>query len=76
MKETIHRLNENNSGIVDTLCRLVSAVVKNDMDLDNDTPFLSNNLLELITDTITALDMNFINCMTCVDDDEKALVCI
>ncbi|CEI91811.1 hypothetical protein RMCBS344292_06089 [Rhizopus microsporus] len=74
VKETIHRLNENNSGIVDTLCRLVGAVVKNDMDLDNDTPFLSNNLLELITDIITALDMNFINCMTCVDDDEKALM--
>lgn len=67
-------MNENNSGIVDTLCRLVSVVVKNDMDLDNDTPFLSNNLLELITDIITALDINFINCMRCVDNDEKALV--
>ncbi|KAG1031933.1 hypothetical protein G6F25_011708 [Rhizopus arrhizus] len=72
-KKIISNLNADNSGVVDVLCKLVITTVKEDMYLDKETSFMSNNLLELLTDTINSLEANFINHLAYLNTHEKAL---
>lgn len=74
IKKIILNLNADNSGVVDVLCKLVITTVKEDMYLDKETSFMSNNLLELLTDAINSLEANFINHLAYLDTHEKALV--
>jgi hypothetical protein len=58
-KNLIAELNSNNSGIVDSLCRLVSSIVRDDT-LQDDSGIMDNRLLESITDVITAIQPSFV----------------
>ncbi|KAI7893343.1 uncharacterized protein EV154DRAFT_501727 [Mucor mucedo] len=63
LKEFIIELNNNNSGITDCLCKLVSAIIKNDpitTESPKNNSIKSNEFLDLITDTIGTLETNFV----------------
>ena len=63
VKDFVNDLNQNNSGITDSLCRLIQAFVHNDIinEQDSGDAIMENELLESITDTITALEITFVN---------------
>lgn len=63
VKEFINELNSGNSGITDSLCKLLQAIIKDDHieEQDSDSVIMDNELLDLITDTIAALEYNFID---------------
>ncbi|KAI7905962.1 uncharacterized protein BX663DRAFT_483630 [Cokeromyces recurvatus] len=58
----IDNLNENNSGIIDSLCKMILTLIRGDMRLlecNENIPIININFLELITDIITDLQSNF-----------------
>lgn len=62
-KEFIAELNNNNSGITDCLCKLVSAVIRDDQvttTSQDASSTMSNEFLDLITDAIATLETNFV----------------
>lgn len=63
VKEFINELNSSNSGITDSLCKLLQTIIKDDHieEQDSDSVIMDNELLDLITDTIAALEYNFID---------------
>lgn len=67
VKAFITELNKNNSGIIDSLCKLILAIIQYDpiSTNENTTPvtIMSNEFLDLITDTITTLESNFVECI-------------
>lgn len=64
VKGFVADLNNNNSGITDSLCKLVSAIIHNDHVIINNEKqhisTMSNKFIELVTDTITSLELNLV----------------
>lgn len=64
VKDFIIQLNNNNSGITDSLCKLISVIVYNDKVIINSEQqtisTMSNKFIELMTDTITILELNLV----------------
>jgi hypothetical protein len=63
VKEFINELNSSNSGITDSLCKLLQAIIKDDQinEQDSDAVIMDNELLDLITDTVTTLEFIFVD---------------
>ncbi|KAI9260891.1 hypothetical protein EDC94DRAFT_610142 [Helicostylum pulchrum] len=63
-KDFITNLNNNNSGITDSLCKLISAIVHEDCAIINNEQktisTMSNKFLNIMTDTITSLGLNLV----------------
>lgn len=60
IKQFILDLNTNNSGIVDSLCKLVTAIVSHDVHGAQQQSIMSTEMLELVTDTICQVQVNLI----------------
>lgn len=64
VKDFITNLNTNNSGIIDSLCKLISAIVHDDCVIINSEEktisTMNNNFLNIMTDTITSLGLNLV----------------
>lgn len=68
----------NNSGIVDSLCKLISTIISNDLNLQ-DQEIMSTDLLELVTDTINQVQLNLIQDIlsnTTLSQQERVFVSI
>ncbi|KAI8080754.1 uncharacterized protein B0P05DRAFT_72267 [Gilbertella persicaria] len=67
VKHYIAQLNQNNSGIVDSLCKAMYTLIYNDLHVnakeDQPRTKLSHDTLNLVTDTIALLDLNFVECI-------------
>lgn len=63
IRSFVQKLNNNNSGIIDSLCSLIQEIIKNDpIEDQNETPsIMDNELLELVVDTINALGITFVD---------------
>lgn len=75
VKDFIVELNKNNSGITDCLCKLLSAIIKDDQittESQNTDSIKSNEFLDLITDTIATLETNFVE--TTLSEDNQVPV--
>ncbi|CAO3660434.1 unnamed protein product [Rhizopus stolonifer] len=74
IKNIISELNTANSGVMDVLCQLVTAIIKQDMVLDaEDTSVMSGHSLDLLTETIFALESNFTHYLSFMNNFERAL---
>ncbi|KAG1115147.1 hypothetical protein G6F42_014009 [Rhizopus arrhizus] len=60
IKQLILDLNSNNSGIVDSLCKLIRAIICNDLGLAQQQGIMSTEMLELVTDSIHQVQLNLI----------------
>ncbi|KAK4510606.1 uncharacterized protein ATC70_005037 [Mucor velutinosus] len=60
IKQFILELNSNNSGIVDSLCKLITTIVSHDSHLaqQQQQEIMSTEMLELVTDTISQVQLN------------------
>lgn len=81
VKDFITNLNNNNSGITDSLCKLISAIVREDcVVINNEQKTIStmnNKFLNVMTDTITSLGLNFVESVLSdpgLSDDGKIMV--
>lgn len=65
VKTFITELNSNNSGISDSLCKLILAIIEYDeVNADNSgATVMGNEFLDLVTNTIATLEMNFVDCI-------------
>lgn len=61
-KNLIADLNDKNSGIVDSLCRSVSSIIRNDLlqEENHGCEMMDNRLLESMTDVIVDIQPNFV----------------
>ncbi|GAN06215.1 hypothetical protein MAM1_0115c05695 [Mucor ambiguus] len=61
IKQFILDLNTNNSGIVDSLCKLVTTIVSHNLHLaQQQQEIMSTEMLELVTDTICQVQPNLV----------------
>lgn len=78
IKQFILELNTNNSGIVDSLCKLISTIISNDLNL-RDQEIMDTDMLELVTDTINQVQLNLIQDIlsnTMLSQQERVFVSI
>ncbi|CEP06985.1 hypothetical protein, partial, partial [Parasitella parasitica] len=59
IRQFIKDLNSNNSGIIDSLCKLIVAIVSEDLNAQ-DPEVMSTDMLELVTDTVSHVQLNLI----------------
>lgn len=59
IKQFILAINMNNSGIVDSLCKLILTIITNDLDSQGQG-IMSTDVLELLTDAINQVQLNVI----------------
>lgn len=61
LKSFVADVNNKNSGVVDTLCRLIFTTINKDINLHNDKKHvISNESLQLVTDIISAMELNIV----------------
>ncbi|KAI8639579.1 hypothetical protein BD408DRAFT_371457 [Parasitella parasitica] len=59
IRQLITELNSNNSGIIDSLCKLIMTIVSHDLNTQ-DQMIMSTDMLELVTDTVNQMQSNLI----------------
>lgn len=79
IKQFILDLNVSNSGIVDSLCKLITTLVSHDLHVAQQQVIMSTEMLELVTDTIYQVQSSLIQDIasnTALDQQERVFVCI
>lgn len=84
IKQFILDLNVNNSGIVDSLCKLITTLVSHDLhstqqQQQQQQDIMSTEMLELVTDTIYQVQSNLIQDIasnTALDQQERVFVSV